>query len=173
MRYAKVCLVFSAAVAAALPAHASQVVMTAGASSPAPCFVFGDSIAQGVAQHLPQCASNTRVGRTSVEALKVSEAGIQAPTVIISMGVNDQKIPTRANLDSIRSHIKATEIIWILPHDEGKNAIVTNVAAQYQDPAIGFGQVVSKDGIHPTGQGYAAIAHSLQLYMNRNTKVEN
>ncbi|WP_139352308.1 SGNH/GDSL hydrolase family protein [Burkholderia cenocepacia] len=135
----------------------------------APCFVMGDSVAQGIAAQLPQCSSNTKVGLNTVQALTRFKQIPPAQTVIVSLGINDRDYPgTRANLEAIRARIHAQNVIWILPPailsfgiQKKKDALY--VAMRNRDYMKNIDQTISADGIHPTNTGYKAIARQLGI----------
>lgn len=135
----------------------------------APCFVMGDSVAQGIAAQLPQCSSNTKVGLNTVQALTRFNQIPAAQTVIVSLGINDRDYPgTRTNLEAIRARIYANKVIWILP--SGKLSFGTQkkkdalyVAVKHGDEMRNIDLTISADGIHPTERGYRAIANQLDI----------
>lgn len=135
----------------------------------APCFVMGDSIAQGIAAQLPQCASDTKVGLNTVQALTRFHRIPEAQTVIVSLGINDREYPgTRGNLEALRARIHAQNVIWILPPailpfgiQKKKDALY--VAMRNRDYMKNIDHTISADHIHPTNNGYKAIARQLGI----------
>lgn len=134
------------------------------ASSYAPsCFVLGDSIAQGIASHLPQCRSDTKVGLNTKDALSRFSQVPAVTTAVISLGINDGAISTRSNLAAIRNRLSAPNVIWILPSHTDKKLIVQALARAHGDTAINVDKFISADGIHPTGKGYKLIASNINI----------
>ncbi|WP_202756940.1 SGNH/GDSL hydrolase family protein [Burkholderia cenocepacia] len=151
---------------AGLPKAFGQEVVSSKTN--APCFVMGDSVAQGIAAQLPQCSSNTKVGLNTVQALTRFNQ-VEAQTVIVSLGINDRDYPrTRANLEAVRARIRAAKVIWILPSGKlpfgvAKKQDARYVATRHNDDMKNIDQTISTDGIHPTERGYRAIAKSLDI----------
>ena len=85
----------------------------------------------------------------------------QAKTVIISLGSNDlDKFKTFAELDTLRQLVKADRVFWIVPAiKEDKRQAVYQVAEKYKDAVIDTRKhQLSKDGVHPTYNGYKSIS---------------
>lgn len=137
------------------------------------CYIIGDSIAQGISQHIKECASATKVGlNTNLAHTSFTKHGVlSANRIIISLGINDkaQGTKTLINLSDIRENLKAEKIIWILPNTNYReqHTIVKKIAEHYGDSYLDITTVISSDGIHPTISGYKKIAQSLQKYHNK------
>ncbi len=126
------------------------------------CAAIGDSIAVGVGQARPECATTARVGINSVTyinaLLPLAETG--AETTIISLGVNDDSsVDTLNNLRTVRRQITSRTVYWLLPglKDEVRADIQT-VAAEHGDKLIDTRPWVGRDHLHPNGAGYQQIA---------------
>ena len=134
------------------------------------CAAIGDSIAVGVGQARPECATTARVGITSTSyintLLPLAETG--AETTIISLGVNDDaSVDTLSNLRAVRRQVTSRTVYWLLPglKDEVRADIQT-VAAEHGDRTIDTRPWVGRDHLHPNGSGYQQIA--AQSYGNSN-----
>lgn len=153
----------------------SLVVAIHGFAAPnslgASCFIFGDSIAQGIAARIPRCASNTKIGLTTKAALQRlmqrEHTALATELAVISLGVNDHDFSTRANLEVIRSQIGARQFIWILPPNPAKKEIVLDIADANGDQVIEIDRLTSQDGIHPSIKGYQLIADALVLSIRK------
>jgi lysophospholipase L1-like esterase len=116
------------------------------------CAILGDSIAVGIAQHLPECAVHARVG---VSAAGFAGGPGEAGTVVISLGSNDSADPT-PHLDRLRSTVRASRVVWIVPATAAAQA-VRRVAARWGDGTVELVRV-GADRVHPDGRGYQEIA---------------
>ena len=126
------------------------------------CLILGDSIAVGVAQMRPTCASAARVGinSSSFVATMLGAAGQSVASVVISLGVNDSpKMATLGNLRRLRNAVQAHQVTWLLPglKDEVRAAIQT-VAAEHRDRLVDTKPDVGPDHLHPSAAGYRLIA---------------
>jgi len=132
------------------------------------CFIMGDSIAVGVAQARKECQAQVQSGISSTNYIKKFGDKIQpARVVIISLGANDFKIDTKANIEKIRSRVKADHVFWILPNELKKpDAVkaVRDVAAANGDTVLDRPKKnMSADGIHPTARGYRELADQTKI----------
>jgi lysophospholipase L1-like esterase len=124
------------------------------------CLIVGDSIAVGVSQVRPECASIAKSGINSgvwnarnMHRLKPTR------TLIISLGANDLRShKTEANVRSLRARAQAERVFWLLPSETLKPAAVAavrQVAAEFGDTVIDRPKTnISADGVHPTRKGY-------------------
>lgn len=132
----------------------------------ADCLVLGDSIAVGTAQHLVledgfRCLSSAKVGRPTIEVLRLAPVAIAARNVVISTGSNDAK-PTSAPFALLRSRIYGS-VTWLLPARQAEaRAIIRKFAADHGDGIIDLTLLPLADGIHPTTSGYRQIARILK-----------
>lgn len=123
------------------------------------CLLLGDSIALGTHSVRPECAVYANKGINSRDFVnRYIGKDLVANTVIISLGSNDDAtIKTRNELLDLRSQIIGNRVYWILPANKLEiQDIVEQVANKYNDWIIKIPDV-SKDGIHPTRQGYKKI----------------
>jgi hypothetical protein len=134
------------------------------------CLIIGDSVAVGVSQVRKECVSHANSGWSSQRwnQTYLDRAGkIPVQTVVISLGANDhQGIDTEAELRRTRSALQGKRVFWI---DMGLNrrhraqAAVEKIAKDYGDTVLARPQhQISKDGVHPTTQGYQTLARSTQ-----------
>jgi hypothetical protein len=118
------------------------------------CAVVGDSIALGIAEQIPACRHNAKVGIESNEVIVRVDA--TAAVNVVSAGSNDPLNPMlRDNLERIRN--RARRVIWILPIHTNARAAVRAVAAAHGDPTVSF--VPADDRVHP--QSYATLAQTV------------
>jgi len=137
------------------------------------CLIMGDSLAVGVGQVSKECVTYAKSGINSYDyvnrhVMHTGSNNKEAKTVIISLGSNDTaRIKTYEELDTLRHLVRADRVYWILPAiKDNKRSDVRKVADKYGDIVIDSRQhPLSKDGVHPTYQGYQAIANEA-----RNTK---
>ena len=124
------------------------------------CLVAGDSIAVGVASAMPECQSRARSGITSTNYLRSLASPVTTDLVVVSLGANDWHLATFDNLSALRSMLTAGRIVWLLPNiqRQGVRDAIRRVAAMHDDPVVDTAPYVGPDRVHPTGQGYAAIA---------------
>ena len=153
--------------AAILPLLAGALAIAFNAhAAAADCLVLGDSIAVGTAQHLvledgSRCLSSAKVGRPTIEVLRVAPTAIGARNVVISTGSNDAK-PTSAPFALLRSRIYGS-VTWLLPAKQAEaRAIIRKIATDHGDGIIDLSLLPLADGIHPTTSGYRQIARILK-----------
>ena len=80
----------------------------------ASCALVGDSIAHGAAVFAPHCLRATWPGLNSKRWVdRFGRAPVQADTVVISMGTNEQRDPALQGLLTLRSRIQASRVMWI------------------------------------------------------------
>jgi len=131
------------------------------------CLILGDSIAQGIALHRPECVQITQVGATSSEFkyAVINQPDVFKPgykSVVISLGSNDGRlVHSFTYLELMRDRIKADHVMWILPQTrfpEARNAVMM-IADQFRDTVIEVpAKSLSPDKIHPTPAGYRQLA---------------
>jgi hypothetical protein len=114
------------------------------------CAIIGDSIALGLALANPSCMHSVKVGRTT------QQIAIHAPTVVVNwviISAGSNKGPnTRNSLVTIRRHITADKVVWILPRHGAARGWIRTLAISYGDNIQEF--KAGKDGIHPQNYNY-------------------
>jgi len=124
------------------------------------CLVLGDSIAVGVAQHLPECQVIAKVGLSSSQVLAAVKA-VSNDVTIISVGSNDPRNPELLrNIRALRAKINAKYVIWLLPYDGSASGAVRQVAGSHRDYLIDLKNFASGDGVHP--KNYKSIAMEIR-----------
>ena len=110
------------------------------------CCILGDSIAVGAHSVNKQCSAVAEVGISARTFNKKYLKDIPpSDTYIISLGSNDSKNLKR-DLNNLRKSLKPdSEVVWIVPHINGK--IVEEVAVEHSDKKFYF--TTGKDGVHP------------------------
>ena len=129
------------------------------------CLILGDSLAVGVGKVRTECATYAKSGINSYDYVNRhvlhTQGNTRATDIIISLGSNDTaKINTFEELDTLRQLVTATRVYWIVPNiKEDKRQAVLAVADKYKDFVIDARKHdVSPDQVHPTYNGYKAIA---------------
>jgi lysophospholipase L1-like esterase len=127
------------------------------------CLIVGDSIAVGVSQVRPECASIAKSGINSRDWNARNMQRLKpARTLIISLGANDLKgHNTEGNVRSLRTNAQADRVFWLLPNETLKPAAVAavrQVALEFGDTVIDRPKTnMSADGVHPTYRGYKIL----------------
>ena len=125
------------------------------------CLILGDSIAQGIAQHRPECAVYAKVGINSFAwNNKNITKPLNAKTVVISLGANDSaSINTKRELEALREVVKAEIVFWILPYNKPDlHQFIRELAEDYRDIVLPIASI-SSDKVHPTTKGYKLLAN--------------
>ena len=130
------------------------------------CMIIGDSIAVGTSMARPECVSYSKGGWNSSQWNKdyLDKARSQpAKTIIISLGANDHRgIKTEPELRKMREAIKGDRVFWIDPGQDRKpipHDAIRSIAREYGDVILDRPKnLMSADGVHPTGKGYKNIA---------------
>lgn len=130
------------------------------------CLILGDSIAVGTAHARPECVAYATSGINTTQFNKRYPQSFSGKVVVISLGSNDHKyIKTEKELFNLRERVQAETVYWILPAGNAKTSeipvvriqeYVESIAEMYGDWIIRIPSL-SKDGIHPTGNGYKKI----------------
>jgi lysophospholipase L1-like esterase len=129
------------------------------------CLILGDSIAVGTAQFRPDCAVYAKSGINSHNWLNRNVGkNLTAKNVIISLGSNDHSsINTFHELMAIRQITDASHVFWIQPANKPEVAeIVKIIAKNFGDTVLPIPNL-SKDGVHPTVEGYKELAKNTKL----------
>lgn len=113
------------------------------------CIAVGDSIAVGIGQ-TAHCTVNAKVGASSSYIARHTISSDES-VAVISAGSNDTGNPQLArNLEKIRSKIRSSTVVWILPYNRKAAIIVRTIANRHGDRYIDLASVKTKDGIHPS-----------------------
>ena len=130
------------------------------------CLILGDSIAVGTHSARPECVAYAKASINSRQFNKEYPQTFNGKVVVISLGSNDHKyIKTEKELFNLRERVQAETVYWILPAGNAKTSEIPIVRIQEHVETIAgmFGDWIiripslSKDGIHPTGNGYKKI----------------
>jgi lysophospholipase L1-like esterase len=128
------------------------------------CLVIGDSIAVGIAAalsaiHFGGCEVRARVG-ASVDAIASMAPSSSYDVAIISAGTNDTgNRNLSSDLGRLRRSLNAKSVTWIYPRAAAEAWSVYRIAQQRKDRTVGFFNLHSDDGIHPTN--YAPLIRML------------
>jgi hypothetical protein len=133
------------------------------------CIVLGDSIAEGTLGAMRRCSGIAVRGITSTNFLDRhgNTTNWRADVVVISLGANDFHEPTQNNLERLRGRVYSPRVVWLVPNLPPNRSHVVraiqNVAMKYGDPMVSVRdpQVLSSDGLHPTGRGYQIVARRI------------
>ena len=128
------------------------------------CAVIGDSIAQGVAQHRPECLGIARYGWTSAQwNRRWGSMELNAHSVIISLGSNDSPaVKSELELRAIRANTRSDRVFWILPaNNVSMQRLIRQIALDWGDTVLPITQL-SPDRVHPTVSGYKQLANETQ-----------
>lgn len=129
------------------------------------CLIAGDSIAVGITDYRKECVALVKSG---INSKQWNVAYMNRPffdmmeyqTAVISLGTNDNAyVETYEMLDEIRGTVKAKTVFWIMPaiNKHVQDAIL-KIARQNGDKIV-YIKDLSKDGIHPTSNGYKWLAY--------------
>lgn len=127
------------------------------------CLIIGDSIAVGTKSLMPQCLSYASSGITSWHwgSTYGFVSLTTATIVVISLGSNDGKNrKTVYALEEIRKRTEAERVIWIVPTNESRDAVIY-VAKKFGDKMIEI-KSTQPDKIHPDGKGYREIVEEIK-----------
>jgi len=134
------------------------------------CLILGDSIAVGTHMFYKECVELAKGGINSWQFNKMfgdrpSLDMTDYKIVIISLGSNDHKgVKTRDELVKIRDKIRAKQVYWILPYNNTEiQKTIIDLASKYGDTIIPI-RGISKDNIHPTGNGYKMIVDEVKQH---------
>jgi len=111
------------------------------------CLIVGDSIAVGVSQVRPECASIAKSGINSHDWNKKNLHRLQPTRTLI--------------ISSLRTNAQADRVFWLLPSQRLKPRqveAVQLVAREFGDTIIPRPEInISADGVHPTYRGYKIL----------------
>ena len=109
--------------------------------------------------HDPVCYHQAVVGISSTTYIQRFNTHITADKILISLGSNDgNPLETRKSLEALRSNVNGS-VTWLLSHNNPiAGRVAKEIAMRYGDRVIDIFPVVSRDGVHPTTNGYRKIA---------------
>lgn len=124
------------------------------------CLILGDSIAQGISNVRKECTAYVKSGinsRSWNNRYIVND--LSANTVIISLGTNDpETMNSFKELLLLRQMVYGKKVIWVMPPIKPSvQDIVRIIAKNYNDTVLEIPEL-SKDKVHPTGNGYKQLA---------------
>ena len=125
------------------------------------CMILGDSIAQGVASHRPDCLTIAErgIGSPAWAARHFPIPGGPRDLVIISLGANDLGFDDREDLERVRAAITAPHVIWIVPSNSAvARRNVLELAAAHGDRTIDVRARPMANTVHPTDTSYGVMA---------------
>jgi hypothetical protein len=124
------------------------------------CLILGDSIAQGISTVRKECVAYVQSGINSRNwNNRYIVKDLSANTVIISLGTNDpDTINTFKELLTLRELVSGKKVFWVMPPIKpAVQDMVRIIAHSYKDTILEIPEL-SKDKVHPTGQGYKELA---------------
>ena len=133
------------------------------------CLIVGDSIAVGLSDFRRECVTISRSGSSS-RGWSISNINrpalntVDYNTAVISLGSNDGlHIETYEFLTEIRSVISAKTVFWIMPAIKPNvQDIILKLARRYGDKIV-YIKDLSRDGVHPTVNGYRWLSYDTQI----------
>ncbi|BCM12970.1 hypothetical protein MAFF241648_21600 [Ralstonia solanacearum] len=129
------------------------------------CYIYGDSIAQGVSSYLPECRADTKVGISSSAAIKKWGFDLLPgeTTLVLSLGSNDTSAKSTLKvLNRILAKSKGRSVYAILPNEPTRHEALKK-GLQGKAKLLTIEQV-SSDDIHPTKKGYQQLAGTIRVY---------
>lgn len=124
------------------------------------CLILGDSIAQGISTVRKECVAYVKSGINSRNwNNRYIVNDLSGDTVIISLGTNDpETMNTFKELLLLRQAIYGKKVFWVMPPIKpAVQDIVRIIANSYSDTILTIPEL-SKDGVHPTSNGYKKLA---------------
>ena len=124
------------------------------------CLILGDSIAQGISTVRKECVAYVKSGINSRNwNNRFITNDLSGNTVIISLGTNDpDTMTTFKELLLLRQAVYGKKVFWIMPPIKPPvQDIVRIIANSYSDTILEIPEL-SKDGVHPTSNGYKKLA---------------
>ena len=121
------------------------------------CHIVGDSIALGTGNWAPHCLTQATIGISSPAYAATHVYNVRLDLAVISLGSNDGNSHTIDAIEAVRERIDA-RVVWLLPA-VGARAAVQAVARRHGDQILDVLPWVGSDGVHPTPEGYRALAH--------------
>ena len=126
------------------------------------CLILGDSIAVGTHQFKQECAVYAKGGWNTWQWNRdYLKNDLSAKIVIISLGSNDHAgVKTRAELEKMRSKVKADRVYWVMPAIKPNIQLIVKEVAEANGDYILPIKSLQPDGIHPSWAGYKDISNS-------------
>jgi lysophospholipase L1-like esterase len=124
------------------------------------CLILGDSIAQGISTVRKECVAYVQSGINSRNwNNKYIVKDLSADTVIISLGTNDpETMNTFKELLALRELVAGKKVFWVMPPIKPVvQDMVRILTRNYKDTILEIPEL-SKDKVHPTGEGYRILA---------------
>lgn len=121
------------------------------------CLVIGDSLAVGLGMALK--AQGIRCDVYARKGLTAWQIGLLAPigrysVAYVSAGSNNPKNPhLEDEVRVLRSHIRASKVVWILPYDRTAAQAVNSNAAETGGLVVDMAWFASRDRVHPVSYG--------------------
>ena len=156
-------LLAAASIACASAAHAQPAATPPSDGTAQECLVIGDTTAFGLARALRQ-----RGVLCDVVAFKNASArqiDRQVPyrryaAVYVSLGTADSgNKHLQSDLRTMRSHLRAPKVVWVLPYDRSVARDVDANAAETGGLVVDLNWWTTYDGIHPAD--YAPVAEMI------------
>ncbi|MDE8652837.1 hypothetical protein [Novosphingobium album (ex Liu et al. 2023)] len=129
------------------------------------CLIFGDSIGLGTARAVnerypSQCEVRAAERATAHQMVSWIIPPRIFGTSVLAIGSNDAPTPgLSVKLTRIRARIPSRRVIWLLPYDRQRAALVSLVAARYNDETLDLDRFPTRDRIHPAS--YRQVANVL------------
>ena len=148
------------------------------------CLFFGDSLSLGTAAAVNArltrpCEVRAVSGAASNAMLRWTLDARSYDTAILSIGSNDdigvlasirgkpqastaagrKRSRFYARIGILRQNLPSRRVIWILPYNRARAAIVSSIAMRFGDEVLDIAQFPTRDGLHPAT--YSSVARRL------------
>ncbi len=137
------------------------------------CLFFGDSLALGAGTAVNallarSCEVRAAEGASSSAMLRWPPQRRMYDTTILSIGSNDDVGPTvsagqsgraLARITALRGSAGGRRVIWLLPYERRRAALVRRVAVTFDDEVLDLARFATRDRIHPAD--YRSLAAAL------------
>lgn len=135
----------------------------ASATGQKDCLVIGDSLAVGLGVALKaqgvDCDVFARKGLTAWQIGLLAPIGRYA-VAYVSAGSNNPKNPhLEDEVRVLRSHLRTSKVVWVLPYDRTAAHAVNANAAETGGLVVDMAWFPTRDGIHPAS--YAPLARMI------------
>ncbi len=137
--------------------NASAERTSTAASGRRECLVIGDSLAVGLGMALKSqgvfCDVYARKGLTAWQIGLLAPIGRYA-VAYVSAGSNNPKNPhLEDEVRVLRSHIRASKVVWVLPYDRTAAQAVNSNAAETGGLVVDMAWFATRDRVHPVSYG--------------------